>query len=78
MSRPSTARTIIESWITKGDIEQDPFSKFIYYWVAFNCWYMSVREAGSDREVINSIKKYEKLKQAFLSLVNSRKGSFYP
>lgn len=44
------------NWIRKIDIDVDYYSAFIKAWIAFNSWYRSECQGGSDREVIENLK----------------------
>jgi hypothetical protein len=61
MSEIITANKIFNNWTEKGDKETDVFSKFIYYWVAFNCWLFSKTNTMHDRVALNQIKLDEHL-----------------
>lgn len=43
-------------WIRKIDIDVDYYSAFIKAWIAFNSWYRSEHQAGTDRAIIEKLK----------------------
>lgn len=43
-------------WIRKIDIDIDYFSAFIKAWIAFNSWYRSEYQLGTDRVIIEKLK----------------------
>jgi hypothetical protein len=57
MATNQTVKKIVNSWIDKGNNEQDVFNKFICYWIPFNAIYMFRYTVKSDRDGIESIKK---------------------
>ena len=69
MSSITTSEQIITTWISKGDNEEDNFSKFISYWVAFNCWLFTVTNEVRDKQALEVLFKREYLYKDFLGLV---------
>lgn len=76
MSSLSNADKIISVWIKKGDLEEDSFSKFIYYWVAFNCWFYTKTNKVQDSEALKDIYKRQDLYSGFVQLVAKNKPIF--
>ena len=46
---------IIETWVKKGETENDIFSKFICYWIAFNCWLCTQTSEINDSKALKKI-----------------------
>lgn len=63
MSSFDNSKRIIQAWIQKGDLEDDYFSEFICYWIAFNCWLYTKTGEVRDREALNKL--YEKHRELF-------------
>lgn len=69
MSSLSNSKKIIRAWIEKGDLENDDFSKFICYWVAFNCWLYTKTDEIQDRKALKKMYDNQNLCDNFSKLV---------
>lgn len=72
MSSLVRAERIVRTWVEKGDSEQDAFSKFICYWVAFNCWlYTQTNETG-DKKALDILFENSHLYSQFRKIATQR------
>jgi len=60
---------IIKTWAERGYFDDDDFSKFIYYWVSFNCWLYTKTNEVSDRKALKKLYKNQSLYSDFPILV---------
>ncbi|MCP6718953.1 MAG: HEPN domain-containing protein [Patescibacteria group bacterium] len=76
MSSTSNYQKIIETWIKKGDLENDSFSRFICYWIAFNCWLYTKTNEVHDRVALSKLYQQEYLFKDFQKLVTKNENLF--
>lgn len=76
MSTFVNSERIIKAWVNKGDLESDDFSKFICYWVAFNCWLYTSTNEVRDREALSILYQKQHLYKNFPQLVVANKLVF--
>ena len=76
MSSLSNNKRIIEVWAKKGDIESDDFSKFICYWIAFNCWLYTKTNEVRDRLALNKLYSKRELYNNFQKSVIENESPF--
>lgn len=76
MSSYSTSIDIIKLWTQKGDSENDSFSKFISYWIAFNCWLYTKTNEVYDNRALHALFSNKGLYDNFPSLVSNNEGIF--
>lgn len=55
MSSLENSKKIIETWKEKGNKESDEFSKFICYWIAFNCWLYTITNETKDGKALKEL-----------------------
>jgi hypothetical protein len=63
----NTIEQIQKNWINKAGREEDPFNKFIAYWIAFNCWYALRYPTLNDGRCIKKMKEEIGLNQLKVS-----------
>lgn len=76
MSSTENSKKIIGTWIKKGDSESNKFSKFICYWISFNCWLYTKTGECADRKALNKLYKNQSLYQKFTDLVKENEAVF--
>lgn len=72
MAKASVTWTIFKNWMDKGDASEDQFDKFIYYWIAFNCYYWSVTDATSDSGAVKELATYPDIVKIFNEIISDQ------
>lgn len=75
MSSLKNSKKIIETWKEKGNKENDEFSKFICYWIAFNCWLYTITDEIGDRNALIKLYKKSSTNNKFKKLVCDNKNN---
>lgn len=55
MADYKTVKSIVSSWIDKGNLEENQFNKFLSYWIAFNCFYYHRTELTGDSKALKAL-----------------------
>jgi hypothetical protein len=72
MADPALVKRIAKGWLKRGDEEKDDFSKFIYYWISFNCFYSSWTRKEKDTPALQALEKDQTITSTYKNLM---KGS---
>lgn len=63
----------MEAWVKKGDVEIDNFSRFICYWIAFNCWLYTNTNEVRDRKALEKLYQNHNLYKNFRKIVKENR-----
>ena len=76
MASLENSKKIIKTWTKKGDGERNKFSKFICYWIAFNCQLYTITHEIEDGNALKKLYKESSLCNTFEKLVFNNEYNF--
>ncbi len=55
MSSITKIISIASRWIEKAELEENAFDKFIFYWISFNCFYVTMTKETTDSKALKKL-----------------------